>query len=549
MLRNVTLALFLLAAAFCPAEDLLLDILWTNDLHGGIDPYAATFMNPQFPPQLGGGGSMATYINEVRALSDGVHRSCLLMDIGDFFQGHPIGTVTDGQAVIKYMNMMGFDLTVIGNHEYDIPEDRLINTYSLAEFPVLSCNVYRDGTDQLVEYATPYLIFEKMGIRIAVIGLTTTDTEDMSSPDHIKDVEFRDAKVALEKYIPIVREQEHADIVIVAGHMGLPYEPEPVYQRRYIKYGGHYQRFMGYDAQELAHEVQGIDLFVGGHMHKGFQAPWEDPVTHTLVIQGYAYGSNIGHFILKIDKDTKTITGWTGPAEGEILVTLMQDTFVPTPGVQDSILAMQARAEKGMEEVIGETSVYLSRTGDVQSLIGNFVMDAMLAETNADFAFLNLGGIRADIPEGPITYRNVFDVMPFDNQIVVFEADGAFLRSIIEKRIEGGRHGVRVAGVEVVYSRKRPDLDRITTLLVGGQPLDPNKIYHIATSDYLMEGNAGLTMLTRVPEENITRLQTNLRDIMVNYIRKNSPVSARIDDRWKRDDKAVQANYLMNMKQ
>jgi 2',3'-cyclic-nucleotide 2'-phosphodiesterase (5'-nucleotidase family) len=274
-------------------------------------------MNPQFPPQLGGGGSMATYINEVRALSDGVHRSCLLMDIGDFFQGHPIGTVTDGQAVIKYMNMMGFDLTVIGNHEYDIPEDRLINTYSLAEFPVLSCNVYRDGTDQLVEYATPYLIFEKDG-----------HSHRRHRPHHHRHRRHELPRSHQGCGVPrrqggagevhsIVREQEHADIVIGAGHMGLPYEPEPVYQRRYIKYGGHYQRFMGYDAQELAHEVQGIDLFVGGHMHKGFQAPWEDPVTHTLVIQGYAYGSNIGHFILKIDKDTKTITGWTGPAEGE----------------------------------------------------------------------------------------------------------------------------------------------------------------------------------------------------------------------------------------
>jgi 2',3'-cyclic-nucleotide 2'-phosphodiesterase (5'-nucleotidase family) len=167
-------------------------------------------------------------------------------------------------------------------------------------------------------------------------------------------------------------------------------------------------------------------------------------------------------------------------------------------------------------------------------------MDAMLAERTR-LRLSQPGGIRADIPEGPSPTQCVRrDALR--KPIVVFEADGAFLRSIIEKRIEGGRHGVRVAGVEVVYSRKRPDLDRITTLLVGGQPLDPNKIYHIATSDYLMEGNAGLTMLTRVPEENITRLQTNLRDIMVNYIRKNSPVSARIDDRWKRDDKAVQAN-------
>ncbi|MCD4827888.1 MAG: bifunctional metallophosphatase/5'-nucleotidase [Candidatus Cloacimonetes bacterium] len=542
------LAFSLLLTLTCglAAEDLILDILWSNDIHGGIDPYPATFMNPQFPPMLGGGGSAGTYIRSARALSENdPGRANLLLDIGDFFQGHPIGTVTEGRAVIKYMNMVGYDLTAIGNHEYDIGEEKLIETYKLAEFPVLSCNVYRRGTDDLVEYAIPYLIFEKLGLRIAVIGLTTTDTAQMSIPEHIENVEFRNAKEALERYIPLVQEQERADIVIVAGHMGLPYEPEPAYQRRYVDRPETTEpRRWGYDAQELAHEVQGIDLFVGGHMHKGFQQPWVDPVTHTLVVQGYAYGSNVGHLILRIDPETKSVTGWDSPAEGEILVTMMQDTFIPEPTIHDSILAMQARAESGMDEVIGEATVHLTRIGDAQSRMGNLVVDAMLVETGADFAFLNLGGVRADIAAGPVTYRNVFDVLPFDSQLVVFEADGAFLKQIIEKRIEGSRHGLRVAGVRVVNNRERPDFDRVVTLEVGGEPLDYDRTYRIATSDFLMQGNAGLTMLPKVPEEQITRYETILRDVVVEYIRKYSPVTAEIDDRWRRDDSMPKADYL-----
>ncbi|MCK4654477.1 MAG: bifunctional metallophosphatase/5'-nucleotidase, partial [Candidatus Cloacimonetes bacterium] len=252
---------------FLLAENLLLDVMFSNDIHGGIDRYPATFMNPDFPPMLGGGGSAATYIKSVRELSNGISRDNLLVDAGDFFQGHPVGTISEGRAVIKFFNMIGYDLSVVGNHEYDLGEDVLIETYKLAEFPILSCNIVRKGTDDLVDYVQPYIIIEKMGVRIGIIGLTTTDTALMSFPDNIKNVEFLPAKEALEKYIKIVKEQG-VDLLFVVGHVGLPYDSESAYQNRYIKNKTNQEkRYWGYDAQELAHEVEGIDVFFAGHIH------------------------------------------------------------------------------------------------------------------------------------------------------------------------------------------------------------------------------------------------------------------------------------------
>ncbi len=530
---------------FLQGEDLLLDVLFTNDIHGGIDKYEAVFMNPDFPPMLGGGGSAATYINSVRAKSNRKTRENLLVDAGDFFQGHPIGTMTKGKAIIEYFNMIGYDLSVVGNHEYDILEEELIETYRLAEFPILSCNIVKKGTEELVDYVQPYLIFERMGVKIGIIGITTTDTEKMSYPENIKNVDFLKAKPALEKYVQIVREQ-NVDLLFVVGHMGLPYYPEPAYQNRY--HGDEYetQRNWGYDAQELAHEVEGIDVFFGGHMHKGFAEPWEDPVTHTLVLQGWAYGSSVGHIIFKIDKETKTLSGYESPAIREgVLVTLFEDEFIPDQEIADSILVRQKIAEEGMNETIGRTNIYISRQGDdAQSLIGNLVCEAMIAYTGADFAFLNLGGTRSELQKGPISYRNVFDVMPFDNQVVVMEVDGAFLKDIIELRVSGSRHGLRVAGVNVVYNRSRKDFDRVTKLLIGGELWEKDKIYRITTSDFLLQGNAGLAMLTKIPEEQITRYEMNLRDAIVDYIKNNSPVNVEIDDRWKRDDKSELSDEL-----
>lgn len=544
--KSLTILIILWGIVFLlNASDLRLDVVFSNDVHGGIDRTAATFMNPQFPPMLGGGGSAATLIKHIRSLGNDKTRSNLLMDAGDFFQGHPIGTVTLGKAIIEYMNAVKYDAMTVGNHDYDSGEIALKEALALAEFPILACNIIQRSTGEIPYYLKPYIIIEKMGLRIAVIGFTTTDTEKMSFPDNIKDVNFTDEKVALNKYVPIVRDKEKADIVIVLGHAGLPYDPEEAYKSRYDNSGkslmeNRYASW-GWDAQELAHEVPGIDLIIGGHMHKGFAQPWVDPITHTMVIQGYAYGSNLGWLTLTIDPATKTISGYETPALREgLLLTLFEDEFIPDEAISQRIAEQQAIAEKGMDEIVGTAGVYLSRVNvDAQSLMGNTIVDAMRAEVDADFSFMNLGGVRSDIKSGPVTYRNVFDVMPFDNQIVSFTCSGEFLRRIIETRVEGSRHGLVVSGVKVVYSKKRKNFDRVTTLMIKGQPWDPNKTYKCVTTDFLMQGNAGLTLLTQVPEENITYHMINLRDGIVNYFRKYSPVKTKIDDRWKRDDNAV----------
>lgn len=536
--RNLLPIFILLCVTWINAAEVIsIDLMWSNDMHGGIDRYEATFMNPEFPPMLGGGAVAATYIDRVRSLSDAKNRANLLVDVGDFYQGHPVGTVSRGKAVIEYMNRVGYDLTVIGNHEYDHGEESLLQAYALADFPVLSCNVLREETGQIVEYAKPYIILERAGLRLGIVGLTTTDTELMSFPDHIKGLEFRSEKEALLEWVPKVREQG-VDLVIVVGHLGLPYNPEPAYQRRYESDREQKERVWGYDAQELAHEVPGIDVLVGGHMHKGFREPWFDPMTHTMVVQGYAYGSNIGHIILEVDPETRTLAGYRYPAKDGILVTLFEDEFHPDEEVGPFIEAETAEAEKGMDEVIGTAAVHLVRSGGAQSRIGNLICEAMLERSGANFSFLNLGGVRGEIAKGPITYRDVFNVMPFDNQLVLARVSGAFLKRIIEKRVENDRHGLIVAGVKVVFSKERPNFDRVTSLTIGGEPWDPEKEYTIATTDFLLQGNAGLTLLTTIEEDRITRFENSMRDEIVEYIRQNTPVSTELDDRWVRDDSA-----------
>lgn len=549
MKRYIILSVLLLALSLAMAEDLRLDIMWSNDVHGGIDRSQATFMNPEFPPQLGGGAAAATLIKHIRSFQSPTRQS-LLLDAGDFFQGRPVGTVTNGVSVIEYMNMVGYDALTIGNHEFDILQDELEPTLELANFPILTCNVIDTETGEIPWYAFPYTIVNRMGLRIGILGFTTTDTKQMSFPENIRNIEFLDEKESVTKYVKILREEEKVDLVIVLGHAGLPYENVETYLSRYDEKGnpryaerrGHW----GYDAQEIAREVDGIDLFIGGHIHKGWPEPWIDPVTHTMVITGYAYGSNLGMLTLTIDPETKTLTGYELPAIREgAMITLFEDQFIPDPDARDLIEGYVSIAEEGMDEVVGYAKSHLSRTNvDAQSPMGNTIVDAMKYMVNADFSFLNLGGVRAEIKSGPVSYRNIFEVMPFDNMLISFKCDGRTLRRIIETRVEGSRAGLIVSGVNVVYSRQRPNFDRVTTLLIGGEPWDPDKIYTVATTDFLMQGNAGLTMLMNTPAEDITNHNINLRDAIVKYFKDMSPVDTKIDDRWERNDNSKQAPYL-----
>ena len=188
------MSVLILALSLSFAEDLRLDIMWSNDVHGGIDRSEATFMNPEFPPQLGGGASAASLIKYVRAMNS-KDRATLLLDAGDFFQGRPVGTVTQGRAVIEYMNAVGYDAMTLGNHEFDIMQPELEETLEMANFPILSCNVIDTRTGEIPWYAFPYTIVNRMGLRIGILGFTTTDTKQMSFPENIKNIDFLDEKV------------------------------------------------------------------------------------------------------------------------------------------------------------------------------------------------------------------------------------------------------------------------------------------------------------------------------------------------------------------
>jgi len=164
--------------------------------------------------------------------------------------------------------------------------------------------------------------------------------------------------------------------------------------------------------------------------------------------------------------------------------------------------------------------------------MGNLVCDAMRWKLQGDVAFTNRGGVRADLSMGKITPRDVFTVLPFQNELVEILLSGEFLRELFEDKLAFGGSGMFVSGLQIEVDRSRPPGDRITVFKIGGEEPKPGKLYRVVTTDYLLEGNSGMAKLFEHYDE-ATPAGVLMRDAMVEYIREHSPLNPKLDGRWK----------------
>jgi len=533
---------------------LRLHLLWTNDMHGHIAPEPAKFMNPDFPPPLGGGASAATYIKEVREKAAAAGEEVLLVDVGDTFQGTPIGNKTKGEAVIRYYNAIGYEFVIPGNHDFDMGRENTERLARMSDFPWIAANLIEKETGKTVDWVQPTLMLEFQGIKIGVVGIITPGTASMSFPQNIEGLEFLDMPPVVAKYRDKLK-KEGADLIFLAIHEGLPFDPKEGWKEiaggsetetdleQQGTYGSNHS-YGGMNLMELVHVVPGIDFAVGGHTHRGYYEPWIDPVNHTMCFETFGNGSSIGHAVLLIDRNTRELIGFENADDRGTLITLFEDEIWPDPVIAEVIEPYHEQAEAEMRKVIGSSAIALGRGGPGSNLVGVLVTDAMIEFFDADFSFQNLGGLRADLPAGDLTTRDIFSVLPFGNELVEVRMDGRMVRRIIERKLAGRSGGIMLGGVKMEFDPNRPDYDRVVTLEIGGEPWDPDRNYKTIVTSFLMEGNSGLQFLTSIPPGDITPTQITTAEAVEHYISLHSPIRPRIDDRWVEKPGQPQADYL-----
>ncbi len=465
-----------------------LTILHINDTHGHILPYA-TFMDKVLgrEKKVGGAANLATMIEKERSANpDGT----ILLSAGDMFQGTPESNIFHGKPVVEIMNYLHFDAMALGNHEFDWGQGVLHSIISWASFPVISANITTQG-GKLIPGVKPFVMIKRKNILIGVIGLTTPETRYTTKSENVADLTFSQPASVIEPIIGQVR-AKGASIVIALTHLGLNSD------------------------EQLAGEVRGIDLIVGGHSHTVVM----DPVVEsgTVIVQAGSYCRYLGVMKIAFDADTKKIVGFTLKDE---LVPVSPEAAPADPKVARIVDKYESKIHAKFARIVGATAVDLKKGWTGESSFGDLVADAMRSASGAAIAFENRGGIRTDIPAGPITLREVFTALPFDDNIMSMDLAGHEVRELLEQSASRGDTPLQVSGMRVVFDMSKPAGQRAVSIEVAGKPLDERASYRVATNDFLATGGDRFEVFKH--GRNISTGEW-VRDAVVAYIGKNSPV-------------------------
>ena len=471
-------------------------ILFTSDVHCGV-----------------GQGFGYAGLRQIRDTLEAEGYTTLLVDDGDSLQGEAIGTLTKGEAVLELMNQMGYDAAIPGNHEFDYGMERFLELTDMAEFPYISCNF--TYLDELV--FEPYIILEAAGLRIAFVGVTTPETVTSSTPATFMNKEgetvygfMRDETgeavyAAVQNAVDAAR-AEGADLVYVMGHMGMAAYSQP------------------WTYADVIEHTSGIDVFLDGHSHDTELVVMRDKngaeVTRAAVgtklsCIGYSHISADGE-ILETD-----IWSWPNSISAPVLLGIENDMSEAVDAAMQTLEELTHRvvARSDVSFVIFDPIAEDSSGNPIRIVrreetnLGDFCADVLRSATGADIGLISGGGIRADLNKGDVTYGDIISVWPYQNDICILEVTGQQILDALEwgaRNLPGECGGfMQVSGLyyEIDVSVPSGCLEdenrmmtgieggrRVKNVMFGDEPLDPERTYTIAGTDYtLMQHGDGFT--------------------------------------------------------
>ncbi|WP_300036205.1 bifunctional metallophosphatase/5'-nucleotidase [uncultured Roseobacter sp.] len=514
MKRFLTATAALAVTSGMAAADYSLTILHTNDFHARFEPISkydsgCSAEDDAEGKCFGGSARLVTAVAEARARSN----NSILVDGGDQFQGTLFYTYYKGALAAEMMNKLGYDAMTVGNHEFDDGPEVLRGFMDAVDFPVLMSNADVSGEPLLADTLAKSTVIERGGEKLGLIGLTPEDTDELASPG--PNITFSDPVAAVQAEVDRLT-AEGVNKIIVLSHSG---------------YG---------TDQRVAAETTGVDVIVGGHSNSLLSntneravGPYPTMVGNTAIVQAYAYGKFLGELNLTFD-DAGNITQAAGePLIIDAAVTADADTAA-------RIAAAAAPLEEIRNRVVAETAQEIVGVREecraVECAMGNLIADAMLdrvKDQGIDVAIQNGGGIRASIDAGEVTMGEVLTVLPFQNTLSTFEVTGATIVAALENGVsqieEGAGRFPQVSGMSFAFDAAQPAGSRVSDVMIGGAPVDPDKLYGVVSNNYVRNGGDGYKMFQDA--QNAYDFGPDLADVTAEFIAANAPYTPYKDGR------------------
>jgi 5'-nucleotidase/UDP-sugar diphosphatase len=447
-MRFVPVLLACMIAGGIHAQIRTLTILHTNDMHASFMPHEAYWVKATPRPLVGGFAELKFIADSIRASKP----ATLMLDAGDVMTGNPITERAyggaRGGALFAMMDSMGYDVWCPGNHDFDVSQENLRALVRIANFPTVCANL----VDTLGQYPVgnvPYVILERGGLRLGIVGLISQELYDLVNQSNLTGLRVLSPVETAQKFIDELKPE--TDIVIALTHQGVEAD------------------------SELAAGVHGLAIIVGGHSHTRLRHP--RVVNGVLIVQTGSNTENLGELDITVEGgrvtqyDGNLIPLWTGEKRPPSSVSVLADS-------------MQNEIDREFDQVIGTLTGNWMRS-ESQSAIGTFLADAQREAAGAEVGFMNNGGIRRDAAAGPLTKKALFEILPFRNILTTFQLTGKQLRSIMVFNITR-KPGIQIAGMSGRW-KKRPDGSvEFTSIQIGGKPLDEDRSYACAASDFFV---------------------------------------------------------------
>jgi 2',3'-cyclic-nucleotide 2'-phosphodiesterase (5'-nucleotidase family) len=473
-----------------------IQLLHTDDIHGHLDYDVIRSGSNSF--NQGGLAQVAAQVNVLRAR--GADRTVLL-DAGDAWQGTFISNANRGEAVTKAMNLMKYDGMAVGNHDFDWGQEILSQRAREAAFPFLATNVVETATGKLPAYLKPYVVKTTPLAKVGILGITNPESNTIVKATSVAGLKFGAPASMIQPYLAELQKQ--ADIIVVVAHIGSA------------------------DAAKLARDVPGIDVIVAGHDHIPVQTARVEG--KTTIVDAGAYTQYLGRLEIVVDPATHKMKD--AIRAGELVAVASNQNLKPDPEIAAIVDSRRAEAEKYTSRVVGVIKNNLDNPRD-ENGIGNMIGDAFVEYGQkmgwkTDVGFYNAAGVRAPLVAGPVTYGQLYQVLPFENTVVSVDLTGDQLREVLEDA--SGRAGrLQIGGGSWVYRFLNDSGKRVLEATIAGQPLDPKRVYHVATIDYLLLGGDGHTWFGKGTNVIYGDIEV---DVVAAYMTAHSPLDPKVEGR------------------
>ncbi|WP_226421880.1 bifunctional UDP-sugar hydrolase/5'-nucleotidase UshA [Vibrio sp. E14] len=502
-----------------------LTVLHTNDHHG-------RFWQNRYGEY--GMAARKTLIDDLREEIQAEGGSVLLLSGGDINTGVPESDLQDAEPDFKGMSKIGYDAMALGNHEFDNPLDVLFKQQEWASFPMLSANIYDKNTGKRL--FQPYAMFNKQGIKIAVIGLTTEDTAKLGNPEFIEQIDFRDPKEEAKNLIAELKETEYPDLIFAVTHMG-HYEngnrginaPGDVALARYLNEGD-------------------LDMIVGGHsqepvcmegpnvIKKSFKPGDEcqpDQQNGAYIVQAHEWGKYVGRADYEFRNGELSMVSYDLipvnlkkkiKVDGQSQRVLLQEEIEQDETMLEFLRPYQEKGQGKLNVKIAESNGKLEGDRSVvryqQTNLGRLIATAHMERAKADFAVMNSGGVRDSIAAGDITYKDVLTVQPFGNMVSYVDMTGKevldYLNVVATKPVDSGAYA-QFAGIAMSINN-----GEVANVFIGNKQLRLDGNYRFTVPSYNAAGGDGYPKI----DDHLGYVNTGFTDaeVLKDYLETHSPI-------------------------